>query len=480
MIESLIWMCLGTIYGMLIGIVPMAGATTGLLTVFALSDQFLVNPYLGIIFLTSLIAASSTGDSFTSILTGIPGSNTTAASIIDGHRMAMNGQAARAIGIAIMDSTINGILFGLLAFALMPWYAQLIMVFGMPELLAFMIVGLACVGFIVSKNFWLSVLAIVLGCGIGLIGLNPGSGVPRGTLGWEYLNAGVQIIPLIAGLFGIPEILDGFKKKNNRPAPIVDYWQQLFQGFKDCLINWKDMLRGGWIGFITGMLPGIGGTAGDIMAYGATVAKHKDEKFGNGNYKGLLGCEGANNAQKAGSLVPTVLFGIPGAPFAAVMMAITVYFGMELGTPSILEDDKFFQSLGGAFIGATILVFFIAMFTTKLVVKLLEIPYWIYAGLIISVIIWTCFEYTGTVNDFYILVLCSVLGIFCKKYGVSRPAILTSFILVDRIEQYGLQTFTLYSFGDLITRPLFVGLILAAMGIMAYSFLRPNRGIDYH
>ena len=82
--EYILWTVLGTVYGMIIGIIPMAGATTGLLTVFALSDQFLANPYLGVVFLTSLIAASSTGDSFTSILTGIPGSNTSAASIIVG------------------------------------------------------------------------------------------------------------------------------------------------------------------------------------------------------------------------------------------------------------------------------------------------------------------------------------------------------------------------------------------------------------
>jgi TctA family transporter len=304
--------------------------------------------------------------------------------------------------------------------------------------------------------------------------------VPRGTFGWEYLNAGVQIIPLIAGLFGIPEVLEGFRQKNNRPAPITNYWQQLFQGFRDCLRNWRDMMRGGWIGFITGILPGIGGTAGDIMAYGATVARHKDEKFGNGNYKGLLGCEGANNAQKAGSLIPTVLFGIPGATFAAVMMAITMYFGMELGSPAILQDEKFFWSLGGAFVGATILVFFIAMFTTRLVVKLLEIPYWIYAALIVAVIVWSCFEYTGTINDFYILILCSILGIACKHYSISRPALLTAFILVDRIEKYGMQTFTVYAWQDLLTRPLFIGLLLTAVAIMAYSVLRPNRGLAYH
>lgn len=478
--DYIIWCLLGTVYGMIIGIMPMAGATTGLLTVFGLSSYFLADPYLGIVFLTSLIAASSTGDSYTSILTGIPGSNSTAASVIDGYKMAQQGQAARAIGIAIMDSTVNGILWGTIAFALMPWYSKLVLVFGIPEFMAFMLMALACVGFITSKNVWLSLVAIALGCFLGMIGQNPATGVVRYTGGWEYLGAGIQLIPLIAGLFGIPEVMEGFRKTSTRPAPITNYWSQLFRGFRDCANNWREVIRGGFIGFVSGLLPGIGGSVGDIMAYGATVAKNPRETFGNGNIKGLLGCEGANNAQKASSMVPTVLFGIPGAPFAAIMMAICVYFGMELGTPQTLNDSLFFWSLGGAFIASTVLAFFIAMFTTKIVVKLLEIPYWIYAVIILSIIVWSCLEYTGTWNDIYILVLCSILGIFCKRFKISRPAIMVAFILVEKLENYIQQTQTLYTVAELATRPIFVTLTVISIAILIYSIFRPNRGLAYH
>lgn len=478
--DYILWCLIGTFYGMIIGIMPMAGATTGLLTVFGLSSYFLADPYIGIVFLTSLIAASSTGDSFTSILTGIPGSNTTAASIIDGYQMAQQGQAARAIGIAIMDSTVNGVLWGLIAFALMPFYSKLVLVFGIPEFMAFMLMALACVGFITSKNVILSLVAIGLGCFLGMVGQDPATGIERYTFGWEYLGAGIQLVPLIAGLFGIPEVVEGFFKKGNRPAPITNYWQQLFQGFRDCTAHWREVLRGGFIGFFTGLLPGIGGTIGDIMAYGATVAKYPNEKFGNGNIKGLLGCEGANNAQKASSLVPTVLFGIPGAPFAAIMMAICMYFGMELGSPQVLKDDAFFWSLGGAFVASTILAFFLAMFTTKIVVKLLEIPYWIYATIILVIIVWSCMEYTGTINDLYILILCSILGLICKYTKISRPAVMVAFVLVEKLENYIQQTQALYTVGELVTRPIFVTLIVIAIGILLYSIFRPNRGLAYH
>lgn len=478
--DYVVWCLIGTMYGMLIGIMPMAGATTGLLTVFSFSPYFLANPYLGIVFLTSLIASSSTGDSFTSILTGIPGSNTTAASVIDGYQMAKQGQAGRALGIAIFDSTVNGILWGTLAFALLPLYSKAILLFGIPEFAGFMILSIACVGFVASKNVWLSILAIAIGCFLGLVGQDPSTGIPRFTGGWDYLQAGIQIIPLIGGLFGIPEIVSGFSNKYTKPVVVENYWSQLRQGFKDCIINWRDMIRSGFIGFFTGLLPGIGGTIGDIMAYGATVAKYPNEKFGNGNPKGVLGCEGANNAQKASSLIPTVLFGIPAAPFAAVMMAICMYFGIELGSPALLNDSAFFWSLGGAFIASTVLAFFISIFTTRLIVKLLEIPYWIYATVILAIIVWSSMEYTGTINDLYILILCSILGLVAKHYKISRPAIMVAFILIEKLENYSQQMLTLYTPAELFSRPIFDGLLIISICIFLYSIFKKNKGIDYH
>jgi TctA family transporter len=234
------------------------------------------------------------------------------------------------------------------------------------------------------------------------------------------------------------------------------------------------------IGFATGILPGIGGAIGDILAYGSTVANNPQEKFGNGNPRGLAGCEGANNAQKAASMIPTVLFGIPGAPFAAVMMAICMYFGIELGTPQLLEDSTFIWALGGAFVASTALAFFIAIFTTRLIVKILEVPFWIYAIIILSIIVWSCMQYTGTLDDLYVLALCSILGLFCKQFRISRPAVMVAFILSAKLENYAQQSLTLYTWTELLSRPLFSILILAALGIFLYSIFKKNRGLDYY
>lgn len=474
-----LWIVAGTLYGLLIGVVPVAGVTTALLTVFGLSHYFLADPYLGIVFLTAIIASCATADSYTSILTGIPGASTTAACVIDGYPMARNGEAGRAMGIAIFDSTVNGVLWGTLAFLFLPYYGKMLLWFGVPEFAAFMLLALACVGFVASKNPYKSILAIALGLWIGMIGQKPSTGAFRYTFDWEYLGAGVQMIALISGLFGIPELLWGFKEKTVQAIKLTNYRSQLLQGFRDCITNWRDVLRGGIIGFVTGLLPGVGGAVGDFLAYGATVAKHPNEKFGNGNPLGLLGCEGANNAQKVSSMVPTLLFGIPAAPFAAIMMALCMYFGIELGTPALLEDQQFIYSIAGGFIISTILVGILSIFFMEYIVKALSVPYWIYAAIIFAVIVYANLEYTGGWQDLAILAICSALGIVLKYFDISRPAVLVCYVVAERLETYIMQTEKLYDISSLLQRPIFLITVSIAVIIVIHSIVKKERGIDY-
>ena len=474
-----LWILAGSLYGLLIGVIPIAGVTTALITVFGLAPYFLSDPYAGIVFLTSITAACAAADSYTSILTGIPGASTTAACVIDGYPMTQRGEAGRAMGIAIFDSTVNGVFYGALAFLLLPVYGQIILWFGMPEFAGFMLMSLACVGFVASKNPYKSVVAIALGLFIGVIGQDPATGAYRYTFGWEYLGAGVQMIALISGLFGIPELLWGLKTRHQRPPVFDNYWQQLRQGMNDCIRYRRDMMRGGVIGFVTGLLPGVGGAIGDFLAYGSTVAKHPDQKFGNGNPLGLLGCEGANSAQKVSSMLPTVLFGIPAAPFAAIMMALCIYFGIELGTPTLINDTSFIWSLAAGFVGGSIIVGVVSIFFMRYIVKILEIPYWIYATIILAIIVWANTQYTGGWQDYAMLGLTGLLGIACKYFDISRPALLVTYVVAERLEGYILQTNQLYTWDQLITRPLFMITMLVTAWIIYKSIKNKNKGLTY-
>ena len=147
----------------------------------------------------------------------------------------------------------------------------------------------------------------------------------------------------------------------------------------------------------------------DWIAYGSTVASHPNEEFGKGNIKGVIGPEGSNNAQKATSMIPTVLFGIPGASFAAVLMALFVSLNFELGTPDLAYDTQFFYSLTFGFMGATIIVGIFCIIFTQYIAKIAYVPYVYYFPLLTLFIIWACVQYTGGWEDYIMLLLCTCL-----------------------------------------------------------------------
>ena len=458
---------LGTLYGLIIGLIPAAGATTGLVILFGFMSYF-SDPYLGVIFCMAVVAASTTGDTYSGILLGIPGANSAAATMVDGHPLAKQGKATYALTAAITTSTVNGLLWGTLTFALLPWYTKLMMVFGIPEMWAFVMLALACVGF-VSNKFWIrSLIAIIIGLFLGMIGTNPVTNADRWTFGWEYLGAGIQIMPMVAGLFAFPEILDGWKKgeatttKHNTSGQTLD-------GIKAA---WKyrwDSIRGGAIGAFIGFLPGLGGAMGDWMAYGSTVAANPNEEFGKGNIRGVIGSEGANNSQKATSMIPTVLFGIPGASFAAVLLALFMTLGFELGTPDLAYDIRFFDSLTFGFMWATILVGIICITFNKYISMISYVRYRYYFPALVVFITWACAQYTGGWEDYAILILCSALGVFCKEYKYSRPAMLMAFILAMKVETLTIQMTTLYTIETLMTRPIFILLIITIIALATLS-----------
>jgi putative tricarboxylic transport membrane protein len=209
MIEMIAALLGGVLYGLIIGIIPAAGATTGLIALFGFISYFVHEPYLGVIFLMAVVAASTTGDSFTAILLGIPGANSAAATMVDGFPLAQQGRAGYAISAAVTTSTVNGLIWGCLVFLLLPWYTNLILILGIPELWAFTVLALATVGFLSNKYWFRTILAIAFGIFIGLVGVNPENNEPRFTLGWFYLEDGIQIMAVAAGLFAIPELVKG-------------------------------------------------------------------------------------------------------------------------------------------------------------------------------------------------------------------------------------------------------------------------------
>lgn len=477
------WLAAGVFYGLIIGLVPVAGAATGLIAVFSIIHIFQAgDPYMAVVFTTAVVASSTIGDSFASVVMNIPGSSGSAATMVDGFPLAQQGRATYALSAAIVTSTANGLIWGALVFLLLPYYSSLMMALGIPEMWALMVMATTCVIFI-SNRYWVrGILSFALGIFLGLVGTDPNTNTERFTGGWFYLADGIQLVALMSGVMAFPELIEGFTRHAQRIKIIpVTQWNQIRAGIAD---SWQYRwlgFRGGVIGAVIGALPGLGGTIADWLSYAQTVATNRDEKipFGQGNIKGVIGCEGANNSHKATSYLPTVLFGIPGAPFAAILIGIFAYLGFEMGSISLLQDYQFFTSLSQGYFWALILTLPIALIFTKWLTAITLLPYWIFFVTISILIVWSSVQYTGGWEDYVMLGMFCFLGLLMKQIKFGRPALIIGFILADKIESLTIQIVSLYNIDQLIIRPIFLSIMAVSVIIVVYGAIFYRTRIDY-
>lgn len=481
-LELYIWMLIiGTAYGFLVGLIPVAGATTGLIAIYSFVGYF-EDPYALVVFTTAVVVTSSIGDSFCGVVMNIPGAGGAAATMIDGFPMSRRGEAARALSAAISTSWVNGLIWGLAVFLFLPWYKNIVLYFGTKEMFAFLIFAMTCVIFISSKYWFRGFIALLAGLAVGHIGMDPDTAATRWTMGIDYLGDGIQMIPVMAGVLAFPELLSAYKMQAEKIyLDNTKIRNQLIQGAKD---SWKyrwDGLRGGFIGGFIGLIPGIGGNIADWFAYSQTAvsAGKAGETLGNGNVRGVIGCEGANNAQKATSYVPTILFGIPGAPFEVIVMGLLMYVGLELGTPSVLADEYFFEVLLSSYMWSLVLILPISYMFIKHAVKITNLSFKWYFWPILASLVWSSTQYTGLIEDYIMLGVCMVVGIFLKYFKFSRVSFLIGFILSARVEASWVQFNGLYDWHVLFTNWLpATFMVLAGVAFIWGLFFNKSR-IDF-
>ena len=169
---------LGVFYGFFVGLIPVAGATTGLIAVYSFVGYF-HDPYMLVVFTTAVVVTSSIGDTFCGVVMNVPGAGGAAATMVDGFPMSRRGEAARALSAAISTSWINGLIWGLLVFLFLPYYTKIVLYFGTAEMFAFLIFAMTCVIFISSKYWFRGVIALVVGVILGLVGMDPDTAAQR-------------------------------------------------------------------------------------------------------------------------------------------------------------------------------------------------------------------------------------------------------------------------------------------------------------
>ena len=444
-----LYLLLGVTMGIFIGILPGLGGIVG----FSILLPFIygMDPVSALAMLIGLIAVIPTSDTFTSVLMGIPGSSASQATVLDGFQLAKQGQGARALSAAFAASLFGG-LFGAIVLTLIVVIAKpIILFFGSSELFMLGILGISMVGVLSGDSFVKGFLACGVGLLLGTVGSSPATGEWRMTLGSYYLFDGLKVVTIGLAAFAVPEICDLLRKNTTiatKDEPLGRGW---LQGLKDVVREKWIVLRCAGIGTLIGILPGLGGSVVDWIAYGHVVQTSKDKsKFGKGDIRGVIAPESANNAKEGGGLVPTILFGIPGSGSMAVFLGGLTLLGIEPGPALIEEDLQFTYVMVWSLAIANVLGAGICFAISSKVAKIAKIPYGILAPFMIMIICFAAFQVTRSIFDLYTLV---ILGAFCtlmKTYNWPRPALLIGFVLSDTLETFLYQAVQIYEWGFLL------------------------------
>lgn len=466
---NLAFLGLGVIIGLGLGVIPGLGGLVGLS--FLLPFTFFMDPHTALAFLMGLSSVAATSDTIPAVLFGVPGTVASAATTLDGYPMARRGEAGRALGAAFSASVIGGVFGAILLGVSIPILRPIMMAIGTPELLAICVLGLSLVAVLAGGSLLKGLIAVCLGIILAGTGLDS-AGELRWTFDLLYLHDGLPLVPVVLGLFALPEIADlviqrtTIQQNSNADMSTHSQWQ----GIKDTFKNWFLVLRCSIIGAGLGAIPGIGAAILDWIAYGhaAQTEKGAKESFGKGDVRGVIASESSNNAKEGGALIPTIAFGVPGTASMAIILGALIIHGIVPGPDMLGVHLDITYTMVWSIALANILGGGLCFLFAKQFAKLATIRIGILAPIILSIVFLGAFQGSQSWGDIWILLIFGVIGFAMKRMQWSRPPLILGFVLGALIERYLFISVAVYGW-DWLFRPA-VAIIFV---ITLYGLLRP-------
>jgi len=434
-------------------------------------------PYECIALMFGITIISNTANTFPSVLIAVPGGSGSQATILDGYPIAQRGEAARAFGAAFTVSAIGGVLGALILGLSIPIVKPLILSFAQPEFFMLGLLGLAMVGSLSGNSVSKGLLAALLGLMLSYVGYAINGAVPRYWFGATYLLDGLPLIPLVLGLFALPEVLE--LAVRNSSISRVDKQSAkggMKRGIGDAFRNWWLVLRCTVIGAYVGMLPGLGGSIVDWVAYGHVVQSSRDKsQFGKGDVRGVIAPETANNAMKGGALLPTIAFAIPGSASMAILLGAFMMQGLEPGPEMLTTKLHITFSMMWTLAIANCVGALLLMVLANQVAKVAFIRGHLIVPAVCMFVLMGSWLSGNQMGDWAVLITFGVIGYLMKQGGVPRPPLVLGLILGPIMENALFITDNAYDGLSWLLRPMSLGilvLIVLTLGFAARSARR--------
>jgi len=479
--ETMLWLVGGVFFGVIFGALPGVSATMAI--VLCISFTYSMSPVVAIAFLSAVYCAAITGGGITAILFKIPGTPSSAATMLDGYPMTQRGEAGKALSISLVFSGVGGLASAIIMFLLTQPLMQLALRFGSPEMFAVCFLGLSILIFLDEDHKLNTFASAIIGLWLGTIGMDYFSSVPRFTFGTSKLLDGVEALPFMLGLFAAVEIYNEIHKPQDRNK---------FSGSKTAdiskLASFKELwelkwtaLRSGILGTVVGIMPGAGATIASWLAYSveAKCSKHP-ELLGHGDPHGIAASETANNAATGGAMVPLLAMGVPGSNAAAMMMTALAIHGVQMGPLLLKAQPEFLSATFVSMIFANIAMIFISLLVAKIFAKILGIPYYILGTFIMLLAMTGCYAYQNSMTDVYIMVAGGIFGFFFKKYNFNSSALVLGLVLGPMTEKHFRRGMSLFDNNiiEFLSRPIVLGILLlfvALYGSALYKSIKNKK-----
>lgn len=434
------YLFVGSVFGLVIGVIP--GLSGHFAMAMAVTFLYTMEPATGIAFMLGAHATVAQGGGLTAILFSTPGTGQNAATLLDGPPMRDKGQAGVAVGAA-MASCFLGATFGAIVLALLiPVLRDVVLFFGPPEVFVLAFLALTFVAVLGKEDMTRSLIAALLGLLMAMIGVDNVTNAHRFTMGIARLEDGLSLVPVILGLFAVAEMIDlwvrGGSLARHTPDALSarDTQRQIFQGIGLAFKNWWLVLRCSAIGTGMGLIPGLGSAPAAFVAYGHAKQSSPDkETFGQGNVKGVIGPEAANDAVEGGALASTIAFGIPGSSSMAILLSGLFILGLQTG-PQMLNSHvdivfvMIFTIIIGNLIGTVV-----GMFLVNPLSRATSIRAEIMVPVLIAIIVTGAYAGDRSVFDIAVALIFGVIGYVMKLLNYSRAALLIGFVLGFAVEK---------------------------------------------
>ncbi|MBA0126182.1 tripartite tricarboxylate transporter permease [Haloechinothrix sp. YIM 98757] len=463
----LAWMCIGVVICQLVVIIP--GLSGTLLLALILPFLYTMDPVSAIGLLIGAAATAGTGNTITSVLFGVPGNVVGVATLLDGYPMAQRGEASKAILAGLVSSAAGGIIGALALAMLLPFARPVAMAIGPPELFALILVALLFMAFAGEGSMMKGLVAGGMGLLLAFIGQETSQGALRYTFGRVELWDGISIATFAIGIFGIAEMLDLMAKGGSiaRGGRASYRSYRILQSIRDVLRAWRTVLQSSAVAVGVGILPGIGGSSAQFMAYSlAKKTSRRGKEFGKGRIEGVIAADSSVNASDAAALAPTLGLGVPGSPITALVLSGLIIIGIQPGPDLVAQEMGTLWLVVLLLILANLVAVALCVWAARPLAMLTLVPSAYLVPLITAFAVFGVVEADGNLLSVPIVLALGMVGFLMKRHGYSRATMIIGFVLADLLERNFILATNIHGPGFLL-RPVPLAILGSVAGALA-------------